>query len=226
MAKKYYVLDTNILLESPDAVYGFQDNIVVVPATVLQELDRHKRDNGETGYNARESIRILEEVVAEDVRQVVTNRDFIESFGNTVSPADIINSHGLSVSEFTVVVGIPVLHADRFYFRIGKSNDFCRTTTTTGLITRIGNQRSKQEFPLTLIRIVTCWGIGMRLCKGEARSNLVILPQQEPEIALTSRNFLVIVCSRHDRVVPSNINRIPIVIFHLHLIPHVSLTST
>lgn len=102
MAKKYYVLDTNILLESPDAVYGFQDNIVVVPATVLQELDRHKRDNGETGYNARESIRILEEVVAEDVRQVVTNRDFIESFGNTVSPADIINSRprkGMTIGD-------------------------------------------------------------------------------------------------------------------------------
>ena len=37
--KKTYVLDTNILLESPNALYGFDDNEVVITGTTLQELD-------------------------------------------------------------------------------------------------------------------------------------------------------------------------------------------
>ncbi len=63
MKKKVYVIDTNILMESPEAIYGFEDNTVVVTDTVLQELDRHKKDIGEPGYNARTAIRILESIV-------------------------------------------------------------------------------------------------------------------------------------------------------------------
>lgn len=59
--KKNYVLDTNILLVSPEAmVMGFDDNDVWVTSTTLQELDRKKNFGGEVGYNAREACRILE----------------------------------------------------------------------------------------------------------------------------------------------------------------------
>ena len=40
--KKYYVLDTNILLQSPGAIYGFEDNTVVITGTTLQELTQRK----------------------------------------------------------------------------------------------------------------------------------------------------------------------------------------
>lgn len=62
--KKVYVIDTNILMESPEAIYGFDDNVVVITNTVLQELDKHKRDIGEPGYNARTAIRMLEGIVS------------------------------------------------------------------------------------------------------------------------------------------------------------------
>ena len=52
--KKYYVLDTNILLQSPNAIYGFEDNTVVITGTTLQELDSKKNLDGEIGYNARQ----------------------------------------------------------------------------------------------------------------------------------------------------------------------------
>ena len=48
--KKYYVLDTNILLQSPGAIYGFEDNTVVITGTTLQELDSKKNLDGEIGY--------------------------------------------------------------------------------------------------------------------------------------------------------------------------------
>lgn len=56
---KNFVLDTNILLHCPEAVYKFEDNNLYIPHVVLEELDNHKEDRGETGYNARETIRIL-----------------------------------------------------------------------------------------------------------------------------------------------------------------------
>ena len=57
---KNYILDTNILLQTPNAIFGFEDNHVVITGTTLQELDHKKTLPGELGYNARETCRILE----------------------------------------------------------------------------------------------------------------------------------------------------------------------
>lgn len=60
--KKTYVLDTNILLQSPNSLFGFADNEVVVTGTTLQELDSKKDAPGELGYNARCVIKSIEEL--------------------------------------------------------------------------------------------------------------------------------------------------------------------
>lgn len=57
--KKNFVLDTNILIHNPEAVTKFEDNNVWIPHTVVEELDGLKVEKGETGYAAREAIRIL-----------------------------------------------------------------------------------------------------------------------------------------------------------------------
>jgi len=41
--KKTYVLDTNVLIHDPEAVLRFQDNDIVLPITVIEELDHLKR---------------------------------------------------------------------------------------------------------------------------------------------------------------------------------------
>lgn len=56
---KVFVLDTNILMSDPDAVFKFTDNVVVIPDTVIEELDNHKKDSGDTGYNVRHAHRNL-----------------------------------------------------------------------------------------------------------------------------------------------------------------------
>lgn len=58
--KKQFVLDTNVLLIDSRAMYGMQDNTVIILGTVLQELDKLKTAPGETGFHAREAIRELE----------------------------------------------------------------------------------------------------------------------------------------------------------------------
>lgn len=59
---KTFVLDTNILLHSPNAILGFADNEVVITSTTLQELDKFKSYRDEKGFNARETCRTLEEL--------------------------------------------------------------------------------------------------------------------------------------------------------------------
>ena len=58
---KIYVVDTNILLQAPYAIDSFEDNLVVLPMVVLEELDHFKKAEGETGANARRVIRYLEQ---------------------------------------------------------------------------------------------------------------------------------------------------------------------
>ncbi|MDL2298872.1 PhoH family protein [Synergistaceae bacterium OttesenSCG-928-D05] len=57
---KTYVLDTNVLIQAPHALRSFEDNNVVLPVAVLEELDRLKNEDGERGANARQVIRYLE----------------------------------------------------------------------------------------------------------------------------------------------------------------------
>ena len=57
---KNYLLDTNILLQNPTSIYGFEDNNVYLCGTTMQELDVKKTAPGELGYNARECCRILD----------------------------------------------------------------------------------------------------------------------------------------------------------------------
>ena len=59
IVKKKFLLDTNILMRSPNSIYVFDDNDVLICDTTLEELDDLKTRPGETGFTAREVIRVL-----------------------------------------------------------------------------------------------------------------------------------------------------------------------
>ncbi|MFO7761984.1 MAG: PhoH family protein [Thermodesulfobacteriota bacterium] len=58
--KKYFVLDTNVLLHTADSLTSFADNIVLLPISVIEELDGFKSRSDELGRNARQAIRQLD----------------------------------------------------------------------------------------------------------------------------------------------------------------------
>lgn len=60
--KKTFVLDTSVILYDPQCLFRFEDNTVVVPITVLEEMDQFKKDLTETGRNARQFSRYLDEI--------------------------------------------------------------------------------------------------------------------------------------------------------------------
>ncbi|MBD1380942.1 PhoH family protein [Metabacillus arenae] len=57
---KVYVLDTNVLLQDPNSLFSFDDNEVVIPAVVLEEVDSKKRYMDEIGRNARQVSKIID----------------------------------------------------------------------------------------------------------------------------------------------------------------------
>lgn len=59
-AVKHYVLDTNVLIYNPEAMFVFEDNHVVIPIEVIAELDKLKRSDDDVGRNARTCIRRLD----------------------------------------------------------------------------------------------------------------------------------------------------------------------
>jgi PhoH-like ATPase len=62
---KHFVLDTNILIHDPRAIYHFGDNEVVIPIFVLEEVDQFKKEASERGRNARELSRVLDKLRSE-----------------------------------------------------------------------------------------------------------------------------------------------------------------
>ena len=58
--KKIFVLDTSVILYNHNAINSFEDNDVVIPITVLEELDNFKKGNETKNFEAREFIRIMD----------------------------------------------------------------------------------------------------------------------------------------------------------------------
>lgn len=59
---KIFVLDTNVLLHDSNSIYKFQDNLVVIPMCVLEELDRFKKGQDETARNSRQFSRNMDKL--------------------------------------------------------------------------------------------------------------------------------------------------------------------
>jgi len=58
--KKVYIIDTNVLLHDPEALFRFEENDLVIPMTVIEEIDRFKKDLSEIGRNARHFSRLVD----------------------------------------------------------------------------------------------------------------------------------------------------------------------
>tara|TARA_B100000686_G_scaffold99865_1_gene107067 strand:- start:99214 stop:100542 length:1329 start_codon:yes stop_codon:yes gene_type:complete len=60
--RKLFILDTNVILHDSTCIKQFEENDIVIPISVLEELDQFKRGNEQIHYNAREFLRILDEM--------------------------------------------------------------------------------------------------------------------------------------------------------------------
>lgn len=92
-SQKIFVLDTNILLHDPTSIFKFENNIVVIPMIVLEELDNFKKGQDETGRNSRQVSRILDQLRAK---------------GDLAKGVDLENNGYIRVDITAQVEGTPV----------------------------------------------------------------------------------------------------------------------
>ena len=104
--KKTFVLDTNVLLSDSESLLSFQDNNVVLPLIVIEELDRHKDRQDDTGKNAREVSRKLIELVRDHKNEVKSGI----KLGKNLGALRVLNQKDL---ESNVVISIPELDGSK-----------------------------------------------------------------------------------------------------------------
>ena len=67
--KKIFVLDTSVILYNHNSIYSFEEHDVVIPITVLEELDNFKKGNDTKNFEAREFIRIMDKLSSNSTLQ-------------------------------------------------------------------------------------------------------------------------------------------------------------
>ena len=62
--KKTYVLDTNVLMHDPAALFRFAEHDIYLPMVVLEELDNNKKGVSEVARNVRQVSRFIDDLIA------------------------------------------------------------------------------------------------------------------------------------------------------------------
>ena len=63
--KRLFVLDTNVLMHDPTAIYRFQEHDIYLPMVVIEELDNNKKGHSEVARNTRQASRFLDELMSQ-----------------------------------------------------------------------------------------------------------------------------------------------------------------
>ena len=71
MEQRLFVLDSNVLMHDPSALFRFQEHNLFLPMMVLEELDNNKKGRSEVARNARQTSRFIEELVADATQEQI-----------------------------------------------------------------------------------------------------------------------------------------------------------
>jgi len=69
--RRIFVLDTNVLMHDPTAIFRFEEHDIFIPMTVLEELDAGKKGMSEAARNVRQVSRFLDELMANATKQQI-----------------------------------------------------------------------------------------------------------------------------------------------------------
>lgn len=83
--RKLFVLDTNILMHDPTAIYHFEEHDIYLPMVVLEELDSHKTGTSELARNVRQTNRMLVELMSNAPHEEIVSGLPIPTFANNGS---------------------------------------------------------------------------------------------------------------------------------------------
>lgn len=81
--KRLFVLDTNVLMHDPTAIFRFAEHDIFLPMVVLEELDKAKKGMSEVARNVRQASRFLDDIVKDSGKSDIDSGLVIPVFGNT-----------------------------------------------------------------------------------------------------------------------------------------------
>jgi PhoH-like ATPase len=98
---KNFVLDTNVLLTDPKCIIdGFDENNLVIPLAVIEEVDSIKKESQNRGYQAREVFRILDQLLYESKDKNVRRGIVRNEQGGTISIVSITEDDVKELNDF------------------------------------------------------------------------------------------------------------------------------
>ena len=135
---KTFLIDTNVLLDDPDAIYKFKDNEVIIDFRVLSELDSKKNEPGIVGKNARQVARNFLKLfeLGDPKARVIVNKE-----GGTLRFYDSSSSIGSGA----VFSSLRILTTDTYLYETAKHNDWTLVTKDIILITKALLHGAKAE---------------------------------------------------------------------------------
>jgi PhoH-like ATPase len=89
--RRLFVLDTNVLMHDPTAIFRFEEHDVYLPMVVLEELDAHKKGLSEASRNARQTSRFLDDMMRGATKEQID--------GGLALPAGLSGNHGKKASS-------------------------------------------------------------------------------------------------------------------------------
>jgi PhoH-like ATPase len=137
--KRLFVLDTNVLMHDPTALFRFQEHDIYLPMVVLEELDRSKKGVSEVARNVRQVSRFLDEIMA---RESGNDGDILAGLPIAPSQTDTPAPLGCSGRLFFQTKALPQALPESLP---GSSAD------NTILATALALQNDDRSTPVTLV---------------------------------------------------------------------------
>jgi PhoH-like ATPase len=106
---KIFVLDTNVLMHDPSSLYRFEEHDVFLPIMTLEELDNHKKGMSEIARNARQTSRMLDELLADDSEAMENGISLYEASSKQASGRLFLQTEAISAD---LPQGLPTSKVD------------------------------------------------------------------------------------------------------------------
>jgi len=113
---KIFVLDTNVLMHDPSSLFRFEEHDVFLPIMTLEELDNHKKGMSEIARNARQTSRMLDELLADDSEAMELGISLYEASSKMAS-GRLFLQRGLRIERYGETLGVGKQRLDEVYAR-------------------------------------------------------------------------------------------------------------
>lgn len=105
---RLFVLDTNVLMHDPSAIYRFEEHDIYLPMVVLEELDSHKTGLSEVARNVRQTNRMLVELMSNSTHEAISDGLQIPSFFNNEHRSPCSGRLFFQTDDFTQTIPTPL----------------------------------------------------------------------------------------------------------------------